>query len=225
LPGHCRPLCCKGEPASAFASRQVRPLWARFRYLVAKPLRGSPPNLLQRFTQLLAFGLTSRSRCFHAGSIVVKAHIQSEHDDRTVGEGPRADRGKNEKTDLGNQHLHGFASAKWTPERRRDLWVAASGLSRLLRNWSSPRRIWLSATGAPAVGGWPFGQSFPRAVGSGYPGTVASRLFAEPRRLSDQTRAALSGEIAPHPLALDPEPILQLWQKEQVNKGPGAPGG
>jgi hypothetical protein len=73
-------------------------------------------TLLQRFTQSLAFGLTSRSRCFDAGSILVKAHIQSENDDRTVGKGPRADRGKNEITDLGNKHLHGFASLKWTPE-------------------------------------------------------------------------------------------------------------
>jgi hypothetical protein len=55
----------------------------------------------------------------------------------------------------------------------------------------------------------------------GFPGTVASRLFAEPRRLGDQTRAALPGEIAPHPLPLDAKPVLQLGQKEQVNKGPG----
>jgi hypothetical protein len=96
---------------------------------------------------------------------------------------------------------------------RAALWVVANGLSYILRNWSSPSRIWLSATGAPAVVGWPFGHSFPRAVGGGHPGTVASRLFAKPRRLSDQTRAALSGEIAPHPLALDAEPILQLGQK------------
>src|ERR1700733_6787457 len=36
----------------------------------------------------------------------------------------------------------------------------------------------------------------------GYPGTVASRLFTEPGRLGNQTRAALPGEIAPHPLTL-----------------------
>src|ERR1700749_5001346 len=56
-------------------------------------------------------------------------------------------------------------------------------------------------------------------------GTVASRLFAGPRRLGNQARAALSGEIAPHPLPLDAKPVLQLGQKEQVNKGPGTPGG
>jgi hypothetical protein len=61
--------------------------------------------------------------------------------------------------------------------------------------------------------GWPFGLAFPRAVGGGYPGTVARRLFAEPRRLGDQTRAALPGEIAPHPLPLDAKPVLHLWQK------------
>jgi hypothetical protein len=59
---------------------------------------------LAAFHSLLAFGLSSRSRCFHAGSILVKAHIQSENDDRTVGKGPSANRGKNEITDLGNEH-------------------------------------------------------------------------------------------------------------------------
>jgi hypothetical protein len=54
--------------------------------------------------------------CFHAGSILVKAHIQSENDDRTVGKGLGPDRGKNEITDLGNKHLHGFASLNWTSE-------------------------------------------------------------------------------------------------------------
>src|SRR6202041_1856591 len=58
----------------------------------------------------------------------------------------------------------------------------------------------------------------------GFPGTVASLLFAEPRRLGDQTRAALPGEIAPQPLVLDAKPVLQLGQKEQMNKGPGQPG-
>jgi hypothetical protein len=58
--------------------------------------------------------LTSRSRCFHADSILVKARIQAKNDDRTVGKGLRADRGKNEITDLGNKHLHGFVSLKWT---------------------------------------------------------------------------------------------------------------
>jgi hypothetical protein len=116
LPGHCRPLFCKGEQASAFASRQVRLPWASFRYLVAKQLPRFSAEPLAAFHSLLAFGLTSRSRCFHAGSILVKAHIQSENDDRTVGKGLRADRGKNEIIDLGNKHLHGFASLKSTPE-------------------------------------------------------------------------------------------------------------
>src|SRR5271170_5564367 len=57
-----------------------------------------------------------------------------------------------------------------------------------------------------------------------YPETVASRLFAESRRLGDQTRAALPGEIAPHPLTLDAKSVLQLGQKEQVDKGPCQPG-
>jgi hypothetical protein len=78
--------------------------------------------------------------------------------------------------------------------------------------------FWLSATGAPAVVVRVGRSVLDFLVQSdlfdgGYPGTVASRLFAKPRRLSDQTRAALSGEIAPHPLALDAEPILQLGQK------------
>jgi hypothetical protein len=60
--------------------------------------------------------LTCRSRCFHAGSILVNAHIQAENDDRIVGKDLRADRGKNEITDLGNKQLHRFASLKWTPE-------------------------------------------------------------------------------------------------------------
>ena len=102
----------------------------------------------------------------------------------------------------------------------------ANGLSYLLRNWSSPSRIWLSATGAPAVVVRVGGSVLVFLVQSnvfdgGYPGTVASRLFAEPGRLGNQTRAALPGEIAPHPLPLDAKPVLQLGQKEQVNKGPG----
>src|SRR3984957_15425061 len=115
-PGHCRPLCCKGEQASAFASRQVRLPWASFRYLVAKQLPRFSAEPLAAFHSLLAFGLTSRSRCFHAGSNLVKAHIKSKNDDRTVCKGLRADRGKNEIIDLGNKHLHGFASLNWTPE-------------------------------------------------------------------------------------------------------------
>jgi hypothetical protein len=110
------PAALQGEPASAFASRQVRLLWASLRYLVAKQLPRFSAEPLAAFHSLLAFGLTSRSRCFHAGSILVKAHIQSENDDRTVGKGLGADRGKNEITDLGNKHLHGFASLNWTPE-------------------------------------------------------------------------------------------------------------
>ena len=68
--------------------------------------------------------------------------------------------------------------------------------------------------GAPGVVGCPFGHSFPRAVAGAQPGTVASRLFAEPRRLGDQTRAALPGEIAPHPLTLNAKSVLQLGQKQ-----------
>jgi hypothetical protein len=65
--------------------------------------------------------------------------------------------------------------------------------------------------------GWPSVIDFlvqSNLFDGGYPGTVASRLFAEPRRLGDQTRAALPGEIAPHPLPLDAKPVLQLGQKE-----------
>jgi len=36
-------------------------------------------------------------------------------------------------------------------DRAPFFWVIAKGLSYLLRNWSSPSRIWLSATGAPAA--------------------------------------------------------------------------
>ena len=75
--------------------------------LVAKQLPRFLAEPLAAFHSLLAFGLTSRSRCFHAASILAKAHIQSENDDRTVGKGLRADRGKSEITDLGNKHLHG----------------------------------------------------------------------------------------------------------------------
>src|SRR5271154_1769440 len=52
----------------------------------------------------------------------------------------------------------------------------------------------------------------------------ASRLLADPGRLVDQTRAALPCEICPNPLALDADPVLQLRQKEQMNKGPREPG-
>jgi hypothetical protein len=81
----------------------------------------------------------------------------------------------------------------------------------------------LSATGAPAVV-VRVGRSvldflvWSDSFDGGYPGTVASRLFAEPRRLGNETRAALPGEIAPHPLPLDAKPVLQLGQKEQVNR-------
>jgi hypothetical protein len=76
----------------------------------------------------------------------------------------------------------------------------------------------LSATGAPAVVVRVGGSVLDFLVQSnlydgGYPRTVASRLFAEPGWLGNQTRAALPGEIGPHPLALDAEPILQLGQK------------
>ena len=83
---------------------------------MAKQLPRLSAEPLAAFRSLLAFGLTSRSRCFHAGSILVKAHIQSENDDRTVGEGPRANRGKNEITDLGSKHLPGLATLNWAPE-------------------------------------------------------------------------------------------------------------
>src|ERR1700761_1522598 len=93
----------------------------------------------------------------------------------------------------------------------------------LLRDWSSPRRIWCRRPGPRRW--WSglairlldfFGQS--DSVDGGYPGTirgtVASRLFAGPRRLGNQARAALPGEIAPHPLPLDAKPVLQLGQEE-----------
>ena len=40
------------------------------------------------------------------------------------------------------------------------------------------------------------------------------------RRLGDETRAALAGEIRPHPLALHAQPVLQLRQREDVNERP-----
>ena len=88
--------------------------------------------------------------------------------------------------------------------------------------------FWLSATGTPAVV-----VSVGRSVidflvlsdsfDGGYPGTVASRLFAEPWCLGNQTRAALPGAIAPQPSVLDAKPVLQPRRKQQMNKCPGEP--
>src|SRR5258708_679491 len=111
---------------------------------------------------------------------------------------------------------------------RAILWVVANGLSYLLRNSSSLSRIWLSATGAPAVVVRVGRSVLDFLVQSdlfdgGFPGTVGSRLFAEPRRPGTQTRATLPGEIAPQPLVLDAKPVLHLGQKQQMNKCPGDP--
>src|SRR6516164_11548643 len=43
------------------------------------------------------------------------------------------------------------------------------------------------------------------------------------RWLGDQPRAALAGEIEPHPLALHAQPVLQLRQREDLNEGPHQP--
>src|SRR5438067_11805958 len=43
------------------------------------------------------------------------------------------------------------------------------------------------------------------------------------RRLGDQARAALAGEIRPEPLALHTQPVLQLRQGEDMNKRPYQP--
>ena len=43
------------------------------------------------------------------------------------------------------------------------------------------------------------------------------------RRLRDEARAALAGEIRPKPLALHAQPVLQLRQREDVNERPDQP--
>src|SRR3954468_1167567 len=43
------------------------------------------------------------------------------------------------------------------------------------------------------------------------------------RRLGDQARAALAGEIRPEPLALHAQPVLQLRQGKDVNERPYQP--
>src|SRR5262249_14978465 len=43
------------------------------------------------------------------------------------------------------------------------------------------------------------------------------------RRLGNQTRAALAGEIRPQPLALHAQPVLQLRQRQDVNERPHEP--
>ena len=48
-------------------------------------------------------------------------------------------------------------------------------------------------------------------------------LGSNPRCLINQTRAALTGEIAPEPLVLHAALILQLRQKHDVNKRPDEP--
>src|SRR5271167_1474289 len=45
-----------------------------------------------------------------------------------------------------------------------------------------------------------------------------------PRRLGDQSGAALPGEIGPEPLPLHPEPVLQLRQRHQMQEDPDQPG-
>src|SRR5215468_2240312 len=45
-----------------------------------------------------------------------------------------------------------------------------------------------------------------------------------PRRLRDQSRAALTGEVRPEPLALHAQAVLQLRQREDVNERPHQPG-
>src|SRR6476659_1936685 len=52
----------------------------------------------------------------------------------------------------------------------------------------------------------------------------AARLLRSGRRLRDQSRAALAGEIRPEPLALDAQAILKLRQREDVNERPHQPG-
>src|SRR6516225_5965609 len=44
-----------------------------------------------------------------------------------------------------------------------------------------------------------------------------------PRRLRDQPRAALAGEVRPEPLALHAQAVLQLRQREDVNERPHQP--
>src|SRR5579863_3484004 len=46
-----------------------------------------------------------------------------------------------------------------------------------------------------------------------------------PRRLGDQSGAALPGEVGPEPLPLHHEPVLQLRQRHQMQEDPDEPGG
>src|SRR5579863_7074172 len=46
-----------------------------------------------------------------------------------------------------------------------------------------------------------------------------------PRRLGDQSGAALPGEVGPEPLPLHPETVLQLRQRHQMQEDPDEPGG
>src|SRR5229473_2246360 len=52
----------------------------------------------------------------------------------------------------------------------------------------------------------------------------AARVMAfGPGRLRDQSRATLSGEIGPEPLGLDPQPVLQLRKRHEMQENPGEP--
>src|ERR1700733_7000574 len=54
----------------------------------------------------------------------------------------------------------------------------------------------------------------------------APRLWGGgPRRLWNQSGAALPGEIGPEPLPLHPEPVLHLRRRYQMQEDPDEPGG
>ena len=44
------------------------------------------------------------------------------------------------------------------------------------------------------------------------------------RRLRDQSRAALPGEIGPEPLGSHASPVLQLWKRHEMKEDPNQPG-